>query len=94
IHHRKIVHLDLKPANFLLVRGKIKLSDFGLGGRPLAEHEGFVARQGQCGTPRYMAPEAFWQRESPEVFCLRPAADVWSLGIMFYSILYGHAPFQ
>lgn len=30
IHEEKIVHSDLKPANFVLVRGQVKLIDFGI----------------------------------------------------------------
>jgi serine/threonine protein kinase len=30
IHERGVIHLDLKPANFLMIRGKLKLIDFGL----------------------------------------------------------------
>ena len=30
IHEEKIVHSDLKPANFVLVKGQLKLIDFGI----------------------------------------------------------------
>lgn len=30
IHEEKIVHSDLKPANFVLVKGELKLIDFGI----------------------------------------------------------------
>lgn len=30
IHEEKIVHSDLKPANFVLVKGDLKLIDFGI----------------------------------------------------------------
>ena len=30
IHNEKIVHSDLKPANFVLVKGRLKLIDFGI----------------------------------------------------------------
>ena len=30
IHEEKIVHPDLKPANFVLVRGQLKLIGFGI----------------------------------------------------------------
>jgi serine/threonine protein kinase len=33
IHEEKIVHSDLKPANFLLVAGQLKLIDFGIAKR-------------------------------------------------------------
>eukprot|EP00392_Amoebophrya_sp_AT5.2_P004151 g4159.t1 len=60
IHRHKIVHSDVKPANFLLVRGRIKLSDFGLA-RRIQDGQTHVSRHAQCGTVRFMAPEQIFQ---------------------------------
>ena len=61
VHSRKIVHCDLKPANFLLVRGKLKLIDFGIS-KTIQNDTTNVVRENQVGTVNYMSPEAL--RES------------------------------
>lgn len=33
IHEHRVVHSDLKPANFLMVEGQLKLIDFGIAGK-------------------------------------------------------------
>ncbi len=97
IHHHHIVHSDVKPANFLMVRGQIKLSDFGLA-RSLDENQSHVSRAGQCGTIRYMAPETFFQPanagDTNSPLKVKSSSDVWSLGIILYSLLYLQAPFE
>jgi serine/threonine-protein kinase TTK/MPS1 len=30
VHEQKVVHSDLKPANFVLVKGRLKIIDFGI----------------------------------------------------------------
>lgn len=30
VHDREIIHTDLKPANFVIVRGALKIIDFGI----------------------------------------------------------------
>lgn len=57
IHQQKIVHSDLKPANFLLVRGSIKLIDFGIA-KAISNDTTNIHREEQVGTLSYMSPEA------------------------------------
>ena len=52
-----IVHSDLKPANFLLVAGKLKLIDFGIA-NAIQQDKTSVVRENQVGTLNYMSPEA------------------------------------
>ncbi|VDO32597.1 unnamed protein product [Haemonchus placei] len=56
IHDRKIVHSDLKPANFLLVKGTVKLIDFGIAAGIPNDMTGAI-KESQMGTLSYMAPE-------------------------------------
>jgi len=56
IHKRGVVHADLKPVNFILVRGVIKLIDFGIA-NSVEPDETSLIRDYQIGTINYMAPE-------------------------------------
>merc|ERR1719311_1236955 len=60
IHNERIVHSDLKPANFLLVDGRLKLIDFGIAKRMSSETT-HISRESTVGTISYMAPEAVRQ---------------------------------
>lgn len=52
-----IIHSDLKPANFLLVRGRLKLIDFGIASSIQGDMTS-VYKDVFCGTLNYMSPEA------------------------------------
>ena len=57
IHEESIVHSDLKPANFVLVKGRVKLIDFGIS-KAIASDTTNIGRDQQIGTANYMPPEA------------------------------------
>ena len=80
-----IAHRDLKAENILIDKNyNIRLCDFGLS-RAFTEDNPFL--QTTCGSPCYIAPEII--REKPYT----AAADIWSLGIILYSMLTCTLPF-
>lgn len=82
-----VVHRDLKLGNlFLDSKFNVKIGDFGLSA---------VIKDGEkkvtmCGTPNYIAPEVLFGKASGHSF----EADIWSLGVIIYTLLVGVPPFQ
>ncbi|XP_057583500.1 serine/threonine-protein kinase MARK1-like isoform X2 [Hippopotamus amphibius kiboko] len=85
-HQRGIVHRDLKPENLLLdAQMNVKISDFGLS-KKCEEGERFET---SCGTLAYAALEMFLGESY-----YGPAVDVWSLGVILYTVVTGSRPFR
>ena len=88
-HERRVLHLDLKPANVLLAdTGEPMLLDFNLS---YAEAEG--KRDVVGGTIPYMAPEQLHDLRQRGKGHVDARTDLYSLGVMTFELLTGKHPF-
>ena len=86
LHTHQVCHRDLKPENILLdEENNVKLADFGLSN---------IMRDGiflysSCGSPNYAAPELINGK-----YYNGSSIDIWSCGVILYTLLTGSLPFN
>lgn len=98
IHRINCIHRDIKPDNILIDKnGHIKLSDFGLAKisdkifqkneEPVQERQTHRKNYSCVGTAYYVAPEVLNKQGYGQEI------DWWSVGVIFFEMLVGYAPF-
>jgi CRP-like cAMP-binding protein/tRNA A-37 threonylcarbamoyl transferase component Bud32 len=82
MHLQNIIYRDLKPENVLLdAEGYCVIVDMGFAKE--IKDKAYTL----CGTPLYIAPEVILSKGHNK------AADIWSLGILIYEMIFGTTPF-
>jgi serine/threonine-protein kinase len=94
-HEAGIIHRDLKPGNLFLARRmdgspQIKVIDFGISKVVGGDGDGeMTATAVMMGSPLYMAPEQMASARDVDA-----RADIWSMGVILFSLLTGGPPFK
>uniref|UniRef100_A0A1I8F3P3 Protein kinase domain-containing protein n=1 Tax=Macrostomum lignano TaxID=282301 RepID=A0A1I8F3P3_9PLAT len=92
MHSVGCVHMDLKPANFVLCRGLPKLIDLGAAHVLDQSVTSDMLKNEVHATLGFMAPETIvWSPDEKPIFSRK--SDVWSLGCILYLMLWGSTPF-
>ena len=86
LHSKNICHRDIKLENILVMKNDvIKIIDFGFAVK--CNKDSY--QKLYCGTPSYMAPEILNKEKYIPYY-----SDIWSLGVLFYAMLFGRFPFE
>lgn len=89
IHKLNIVHRDIKPSNIIIdEKDKIKLLDFGIAKDYSNDPNLTVVGQSVGGTPMFMSPEHISNAK------ITIQSDIYSLGVTFWNMLTGKAPYE
>jgi serine/threonine protein kinase len=86
LHSQNVYHRDIKLENIIIdEKNNIKIIDFGfVTSEPKNKPLNFF-----CGTPSYMPPEIVLKKDY-----FGCQADIWSIGILLFTLLCGSFPFR
>ena len=85
-HNMGVVHRDIKPANIILTRdGTPKITDFGIA---RIESSNLTVDGQFLGTPNFMSPEQVTGKP------IDGRSDIFSLGVVLFTLLTGRRPFS
>lgn len=89
IHGKGVVHRDIKPDNMIVdSEGNLKIMDLGLAKHSFEGDAGLTSTGMMMGSPHYMSPEQINDSKMVD-----HRTDIYSLGISFYQMVKGRAPF-
>ncbi|KAI8642261.1 kinase-like domain-containing protein [Parasitella parasitica] len=94
LHSNRIVHRDIKPQNLVMSNNNIvKLIDFG---NATCITDKLSSTSSSVGSPAFMAPELLKRaaRRQQESTTSPTCADLWSMGVTLYCLVYGRLPFE
>ena len=85
LHEKGIMHRDIKPSNILLMKSIAKLGNFGV---PKVLNSNLKHTKTLVATPQYLAQEII----NKQNYSFK--ADIWSLGITFFQLMYLTYPYE